>query len=221
MRACKSLSVLILVFLEIALVASPEGFAWAVRNGSFDLLLPAPHEVQVGTGEVVLGIPIRLSAPEPWKAAVGRSLWLLNEVLESRRAGPVAIAKKTSGAAIHVVRKPKGDMPENGYELTIAGGAIELAASDLGGVFNGLTTLAQLLELGSGGAVRVPNGRIRDWPELPTRAVHIDMTCQQYSAAYVQKLMRILARYKVNAILMEYSDMFPFREHKAICRPDA
>jgi len=47
------------------------------------------------------------------------------------------------------------------------------------------------------------------------------MTCQQYLPEYICRLMRKLAGYKINAILMEYSDMFPFRRHRGICRPDA
>ena len=67
----------------------------------------------------------------------------------------------------------------------------------------------------------IPACTIRDWPALADRAVHIDMTLQQYTGDYVRALMRRLARYKVNVILMEYADMFRFRKHKGICRPDA
>jgi len=189
---------------------------------AWDLLLPVPQEVKPEPGCLRLGPVIRLSVPEEWAGAVSHYLWLLNEVLDARKAEPIVLAKKRPEAAIRVVRKVKKSLADNGYELVIGKSRIELTATGPGGVFNGLATLAQLIELSwNEEAIELPHGRVRDWPEVPTRAVHIDMTTQQYQVAYLQRLMRTLARYKVNAILMEYSDMFPFRQHKGICRPDA
>jgi hypothetical protein len=211
----------ILVYLGSDQAVAREAVPHGMHDVTLDLLLPTPHEMEAGTGHVSLGPSIRLSVPEKWAGAVDRYLWVLNEVLQARKAGPVTVVKEASAAAIRVVQKAQGTLPENGYELKIGAGVIDLAAPDPGGVFNGLATLSQLIELCGSETLEVPCGRIRDWPELATRAVHVDMTCQQYKAAYVQRLMRTLARYKVSAILMEYSDMFPFREHKAICRADA
>ena len=207
---------------ELIVAPDPQGRTTTrTHAAAWDLLLPAPHEVKAEAGRVRFGASIRLSVPDEWAGAVGQYLWLLNEVLEAREAEPVILVKRKSAAAIRVVRKPDGGLPENGYELKIGRRVIELTAASPSGVFNGLATLAQLIELGESETLELPRGQIRDWPELATRAVHIDMTTQQYKAAYVQRLMRTLARYKVNAILMEYSDMFPFRRHQGICRPDA
>jgi len=191
------------------------------QDAMLELLLPAPQEMEAGTGRLSFGPSIRLSVPEKWAGTIGRHLWLLDEVLRARKAGPVAVTQEASAAAIRVVEAAEGRLPEDGYEMKIGAGAIEIAAPDPGGVFNGLATLSKLIELCGSETIEVPCARIRDWPELATRAVHFDMTCQQYKATYVQQLMRTLARYKVNAILMEYSDMFPFREHKPISRPEA
>lgn len=217
---CYCLSMLILVNLGFAQAIAQEAVPHGT-NVTLDLLLPTPHEMEAGTSHVSLEPSIRLSVPEKWAGAVNRYLWVLNEVLQARKTSLVMVVKESSAAAIRVVQKAQGTLPENGYELKIGTDVIELAAPDPGGVFNGLATLAQLIELCESETLEVASGRIRDWPELSTRAVHIDMTCQQYKAAYVERLMRTLARYKVNAILMEYSDMFPFREHKPICRSDA
>jgi len=221
MRTCYCFPMLILGYLGSVHAVAQEAVPHGTHDVTLALLLPAPHEMEAGTGHVSLGPSLRLSVPEKWAGTVDRYLWVLNKVLQAREAGTVTVVKEACAAAIRIAQKAEGTLPENGYELKIRGGVIELAAPDPGGVFNGLATLAQLIELCESETLEVPCGRIRDWPELATRAVHIDMTCQQYKAAYVQRLMRTLARYKVNAILMEYSDMFPFREHKAICRSDA
>jgi len=186
------------------------------------LLLPAPQQIEL-SGEMTktLHAPILLNVDAGWGKEVNRYLWMLDEVLAARKAGPVKTANDSSQAGIRILKKTDGGLPYNGYELEVGKECVVISAADAGGVFNGLATLSQMIELCDDGAITLPTGRIRDWPDVQTRAVHIDMTCQQYTVAYVQQLMRTLARYKVNAILMEYSAMFPFREHKVICRPDA
>jgi len=173
----------ILVYLGFAQAVAQEAVPPGTHDETLDLLLPTPHEMEAGTDHVSLGPPIQLSVPEKWAGAVDRYLWVLNEVLQARKAGPVTVVKEASAAAIRVVQKAQGTLPENGYELKTGAGVIELAAPDPGGVFNGLATLAQLIELCGSETLEVPSARIRDWPELATRAVHIDMTCQQYKAA--------------------------------------
>lgn len=56
---------------------------------------------------------------------------------------------------------------------------------------------------------------------VPLRGVHIDLTCQQYQPHYIRNLMRTVAAYDCNAILMEYSDSFPFHRHPGISLPNA
>ncbi|MCC6126995.1 MAG: beta-N-acetylhexosaminidase [Pirellulales bacterium] len=211
------------VFAILGCVFTFSGHAAATQapDSSFGLLLPAPQEIEMHFGRVELNQPLRLNLPKKWAESVGRYLWLLNDVLEARKAAPVALTDDSAAAAIRIVQQTAGNLPPDGYELKIGEGKIELTAADPAGAFNGLATLAQLIENCGSGAIQLSAGRIRDWPELATRAVHIDMTCQQYNAEYVQRLMRTLARYKTNAILMEYSGMFPFRKHKTIARPDA
>jgi hypothetical protein len=213
--------ILVLTILGFAVTVPCRAEEKPPQKSPLKLLLPAPQEMKAGNGKMALGSSIRINAAEKWAATVDRSLWLLDEALAARKAGPVTVVKEPSAATIRVTQSTAADLPENGYELKIGGGAIELASRDSAGVFNGLATLSQLIESCDGATIDVPECQIRDWPELATRAVHIDMTCQQYTAAYVQRLMRTLARYKINAILMEYSGMFPFRSHPAISRPDA
>jgi hypothetical protein len=139
MRSCcfYCLLMFILVYLGSAQSVAQEAVPHGTHDVTLDLLLPTPHEMEAGTGYVSLGSSIRLSAPEKWVGAVDRYLWVLNEVLHAKEAGPVTVVKEPSAAAIRVLRKAQGTLPENGYELKIGAGVIELAAPDPGGVFNG------------------------------------------------------------------------------------
>lgn len=184
------------------------------------ILVPAVQQADWRGVGAVLPDDVCLAGPEEWRAELRSCLWILDEVLEQAGRSPARVV--ADGAAwIHVQQVAPMERGNEAYRLRSGPEGIEIEAADRAGVFNALATLAQLIEQASGDPRMLPGGTIDDGPALPMRAVHIDLTCQQYTAAYVQELMRKLARYKVNTILMEYSDMFPFRAHFAIRHPEA
>jgi hypothetical protein len=183
-------------------------------------LLPPPQQVTWTDGELVLPRTVQVSVPPRWSSRADSYLWLLDESL-ALHGGQARLAPDGSKVGIRIdLFKPDGMAP-GGYGLEIQSTGIEIRAPDPAGMFNAMATLSQMIEQAVGTPLQLPTCRIRDWPEMPIRAVHIDLTCQQYNARYIQDLMRTLARYKVNAVLMEYSGMFPFRKHAEISRPDA
>jgi hypothetical protein len=194
--------------LSMALAAPPE-------------ILPPPQQVQWHAGAFSLPRALDISAPPAWQTQVHQFRWIIEEGFKSRGDASALTIGAVATTSIEIRRDDGKAVPSSGYILEITPGGIRVQAAEPGGVFNALATLSQMIEQAEGDPPMLPACRIRDWPVLPLRVVHIDLTCQQYTAAYVQSLMRTLARYKVNAILMEYSDMFPFRRHKPICRPDA
>ena len=184
-------------------------------------LLPPPQEAEWPEGTLSLPKDVDVALPESRAEQIEPLLWILDEALASRGSRRIDVREDAGDTTIRIHEAAGDKMVADSYVLEVDGEGMRIGAQDAGGVFNGLATLAQLIEQGAGDPVAIPACRIRDWPALPMRAVHIDLTCQHYTAKYVQELMRTLARYKVNAILMEYSDMFPFRKHSAIRRPDA
>ncbi len=184
-------------------------------------LLPPPRSWEQKPGLWHLPVDIAISAPREWRGGVKSFSWLISESLASLLRSPVQIDVKETGGVIRIEQADHSVPPGDGYELLIQPEGVTIRAAAPGGVFNAFATLGQLIEQAPAKSVVLECCRIVDQPALAVRAGHIDMTCQQYNARYVQSLMRTLARYKINAILMEYSDMFPFRDHRGICRPDA
>jgi hypothetical protein len=197
----------VLAVLSIAPAASPRIF-------------PPPREATWAEGAFQCPAEVQVFVPPGWAEPAARYLWLFASSADKTRLR-VAVATQPSDGPVSVRQVGDANLPREGYEISIDAGGVRIQAGDSGGLFNAFATLSQIIEQVREAPLGLPACRIRDWPEVRVRAAHIDLTCQQYTVAYVRSLMRTLACYKVNAILMEYSDMFPFRRHGAICRPDA
>ncbi|OAX47151.1 beta-N-acetylhexosaminidase [Paenibacillus sp. AD87] len=96
-----------------------------------------------------------------------------------------------------------------GYKLEVSAGRAEVYALDAAGLFYGLQTLVQLL--GPDGSI--PAVSITDWPDTPMRAMNFDLRQTFSKPELLTKYLAEFARYKTNAILIEYEDKFPFQSH--------
>jgi hexosaminidase len=109
------------------------------------------------------------------------------------------------------------DSPE-AYQLVITAGGLRIWARTPHGLFDGLQTLSQLVEQGGG---KVPWAMIRDWPALRLRGIHLDWKGCMGPASYWKETIRLLSRFKINAVLIEYEDKFPYSSHPDIVAPGA
>jgi hypothetical protein len=106
------------------------------------------------------------------------------------------------------------------YKLDIGPETIQLAATDGPGLRAGLVTLTQLVVAKDGGCF-LPADQILDWPDLPLRGFHVDLTFQTLSFEYICSLLERLAACKYNAMLIEWGDKFPYQGHRTLSHPDA
>jgi hypothetical protein len=109
----------------------------------------------------------------------------------------------------------EGEKKREGYRLTVAQGRIELAASDLSGFFYGIQTLIQLL----GNDSSIPCCSIEDWPSLEIRGIHVNLWAMMPRYDYLKNFIERLSSYKINTILLEYEDKFPYEKHPVIRHP--
>ena len=93
-----------------------------------------------------------------------------------------------------------------GYHLEVSGQGILLIGTDQPGLFYGVQTLRQLAEPDG----PVPGVCIEDWPALRIRGVHLDLKGCMPTTDYLRMTFAELARYKINTVLLEYEDKFPF-----------
>jgi hypothetical protein len=105
------------------------------------------------------------------------------------------------------------------YLLEIDESAIYLASKTASGIACGIRTLIQLgtefrpfrdQETGRA-SVEVPSIEVIDESDFSLRAVHVDLKRQLHSLDYLKDHVRLLSRFKINAIFWEWEDKFPYR----------
>jgi len=108
------------------------------------------------------------------------------------------------------------DLPSSteGYILEIKDGQITITSSGEPGLFYGCQTLQQLLEDAKDQLVEIPSLRITDYPDVPYRAVHLDIKYHLDTDHYYYEVIDRLARIKVNAIIVEFEDKLKYRAPK-------
>jgi hypothetical protein len=91
-----------------------------------------------------------------------------------------------------------------GYRLHMRPDGAEVAASDEAGLYYGTQTLLQLFVLGDPAVM--PAVRIADWPEYRLRSFMVDLGRAPFSLAFLKRIVRILARLKMNVLHLHLND---------------
>ncbi|PYY26959.1 glycoside hydrolase family 3 N-terminal domain-containing protein [Paenibacillus illinoisensis] len=101
------------------------------------------------------------------------------------------------------------------YTVEVSSRKAEVWALDAAGLFYGLQTLVQLR--GSDGDI--PSVLISDWPDTAVRAMNLDLRQTFSKPELLIEYLGEFAKYKTNAVLIEYEDKFPFRTHPELAHP--
>ena len=105
-------------------------------------------------------------------------------------------------------------LPPEGYELHISEDGAHIIAADEAGRHYARATLAQLARL-SGGSI--PIGLIRDHPDLPVRAVMLDVSRDKVpSMETLCDLIDRLAQWKVNQVQLYSEHTFAYQGHAEV-----
>ena len=104
------------------------------------------------------------------------------------------------------------------YRIQVSPHALSLAAGDLRGMIYGIFSLKQWIssELDS-----LPCGELSDWPDLAVRAYHLDFKGSMWKQDVLLDRVKALAELKVNMLVVEYEDKFPYASHSGLVSPDA
>lgn len=113
------------------------------------------------------------------------------------------------------------DVAQEGYTLSVSKNRINIIAKDKAGLFYAFMTLEQLLEDTDEQKVFLPMCHIKDFPLLSYRAIHLDVKHHLDKKDYYFRLFDKLARYKVNAILVEMEDKLKYKRQPEVGSGDA
>lgn len=98
---------------------------------------------------------------------------------------------------------------EEEYSISIATEEITVRASSEKGFFYSLMTLRQLAD-----GNRLPCGKVKDRPKLELRGFHFKLgSMKQVGFKDVMRIIEMMGKFKLNTLLLEYTDKFPFKKH--------
>jgi len=134
----------------------------------------------------------------------------------------IFISRESSQISQNLLQRATKLKGEEEYLLEVSEKYVVILSRFSRGLFYGVQTLLQIMRK-EGNRTIVSGLRIHDYPELAVRGVHFDfrMECLRPRFDYLKKAIKTLARYKINTILWEYEDKFPYEKHPTISSPVA
>jgi Glycosyl hydrolase family 20, domain 2/Glycosyl hydrolase family 20, catalytic domain len=177
-----------------------------------DYLLPTPQKIEIKNGDCLID--------ESWAVSCDSALANEGEQLSSRLSDlfgfelPVVHEKCDEAKKVAIVLRDDLDGAPESYRLAIDESGIVIRGADAAGVFYGIQTLLQLVQMDDRSCCE-----IEDTPVLSVRGIHIDLKYQMLRFDYLKQLIERLAAYKINTILIEYEDKFEHERHPDIVHP--
>ena len=180
-------------------------------------VIPWPQKLSLGAGEVKLTPRTRIVLPARATEAA--------RFAASDMAEQIAEACGLKLAISEGVRAARGDIRlgytkavqggEEGYRLIVDEQGVQLLGGGEAGLFYAAQTLAQLVTRRG----MVPHVSIEDWPAYPLRGIQYDVARgQTVNVEWWKRIIRALARYKLNAIMIYGENDYRFRAYPFLGR---
>jgi len=103
-----------------------------------------------------------------------------------------------------------------GYLLDVSGSGAVVAGRDYRGTLYGVSSFVQLVHRWGKQTVAVRRARVRDWPFLPIRWVHVYLPGREQLAFAERYFRDVLLRYKWNGLVLEVGGGMRLRSHPEI-----
>lgn len=208
----KKIVILISLLFSFTISASPNAAAGGKLPSPF-VIIPQPKNVVMLNGP---GLDPSLLNHLALKGDASRP------VLGSLLSGLVSGTKEGDGSLILILdRTNSSSLSDEGYILTIYGTRAEIISPGEAGLFYGCQSLEQLFEDAREYNKPIPSCKITDYPILSYRAVHFDLKHHLDHMNYYYESIDRLARYKINAVVIEFEDKLRYRRQPHVGAPQA
>jgi hexosaminidase len=186
-------------------------------------IIPAPRRLEARPGEFRLDRETRIMLSDPASTELRTLSELLAAPLRAASGLPLPVSPEPAADhaphAITIRLAPDSDSGEpEGYRLSVTERGAILSAPTPAGLLHGLETLRQLLppELERGGATSsapplpvrwvLPAVEIEDAPRFRYRGLLLDVARWFYPPEFIEKLIDLLALYKLNILHLHLTD---------------
>lgn len=176
-------------------------------------IIPSPQEVTLAATDVAIDATWSVSS------AIGDDIAYRTLVGDAEKLYQLKFAASGNKKIVLSVQKGavKGSddpaLNEQGYVIRIGADEIRITGNTKAGLFYGVQSLLQLMRPTQPGAVKVPQGEIRDWPEFQLRFIHWDTKHHLDRLETLKTYLDRLARLKINMVSFEIWDKFKFPSH--------
>lgn len=162
-------------------------------------LIPKPVSLLTSNGEFTLSEQTRVHADSS-DAEIRRLAQYAAEQLhlnvgENPRAGNISLELNNDTS-----------LGEEGYELSITTGGIQLNANHPAGLFYGIQTLLQIVPLHRSGTHSLPAVSIRDTPRFVWRGAMLDVCRHFFGVDDIKRYIDLISHYKMNRLHLHLSD---------------
>jgi len=114
-------------------------------------------------------------------------------------------------AALHNIPVSSGNPGREGYFLEVSKAGAAILGSDEPGTFYGLQSLRQLIN--NSDAENIRCARIRDWPHMPFRGIHMYIPGPENIMFYKRFIRDFMAYFKYNKVILEVNGVMRFDRH--------
>ena len=197
--------------LALLLVTAATGAGTASAADSFAGLVPRPVEAAPVPGSFTLGPSARIVVRGAEGMRIGRLLAARLRPATGYRL-PVSSGGDADGGIALVLAAGDRRLGAGGYRLAVTPRGVTITAARPAGLFWGTQTLRQLLptaieaDARRPGPWRVPLGTIRDRPRFGWRGAMLDVARHFYGVGEVERLIDLMALYKLNRLHLHLSD---------------
>ncbi len=185
-------------------------------------IVPSPQIIKPGNGNFQLNKDINILIVGS-KADLKFSAEQIKETLKSYLNISAKIISNNSAASGIILSlndfKSEENIPiavkDQSYNLTVNEDGIKITSPSAKGIFYGTMSLVQLLEKANTKKIQYLN--ITDWPDMKVRGISDDISRGQVSTLdNFKKIIRNIARYKMNVYMPYLEDMIQFPQYPDI-----
>jgi len=164
-------------------------------------IIPLPLEVKEGTGNFILPEKITIYAKTVDEVNVAS---FVKEWLE--QYGKSVVIGSDKSAVIFLSSTEASISNPEGYQLSVEGENIKIAASGGAGLFYGVQSIMQLVPAERNSVLSIPLVKINDQPFFKWRGVLFDVSRHFFSVDFLKKYIDVLASYKINTFQWHLTD---------------
>ncbi|WP_228238291.1 beta-N-acetylhexosaminidase [Allomuricauda sp. M10] len=186
-----------LIVILIATVLSCKEHQERNTSESYNIV-PKPLEIEIGEGKFVLQHKATIDFPE----ALENEAQYLMESVEGLNRQIISFTRTTNVKADITLNIDTSITNDEGYLLEVGHEKIKITGKTAAGVFYGVQSLLQLVELPIDGEtyrdVTIPAVTIKDAPRYKYRGMHLDVARHFFDIEFVKRYIDLIAMHKMN-----------------------